>query len=418
MERLSIEGSKRICGEIAVHGAKNSTLPILAASLLADSHCYIENCPDLIDVNSAVKIIRHLGCEAERSNGGICINPNGLVRHEIPDHLMREMRSSVIFLGAILSKVGEAYVSFPGGCELGPRPIGLHLDALRKMGVEIIEHHGFLNCKVKRLKGAEITLAFPSVGATENIILAAATAEGTTIINNPAKEPEIEDLQNFLNSMGADIHGAGSSTIVINGVKSLHGTTYNVIPDRIVAATYIAAAAITSGELLLTNVIPGHLDTILSLLSESGCKIKIGKDFIYIKRDGPLLPAGTVRTMPYPGFPTDAQSLMVALYTQATGPSVFVENIFQNRYNYVGELLRMGASIRVEGRVAVVEGNDRLMGAQIEATDLRGGAAMVIAALAAQGRTEIYKIHHIDRGYEKIEQNLSSLGADIKRLVD
>ncbi len=417
MPKLVINGARKLQGEIRIHGAKNSTLPLMAASLVCGGKCVLHNCPSLSDVDTAIRILRHLGCSVTRSTGEVEIDPLPADRFDIPDHLMREMRSSIIFLGAIVSRMGKARLSFPGGCELGPRPIDLHLSALRKMGVTIDESHGCLDCSVPDgLKGANINLSFPSVGATENIIIAAVLAKGETVITNAAREPEIWDLADFLNSCGAKIRGAGGSTIFIEGVSSLSGCEHRVIPDRIAAATYLAAAAATGSRLTVSNIIPEHLEPVFPAFEESGCRLELEGDRVRITAPDRLNRIRNVRTMPYPGFPTDAQAPVMAMTSIADGTSIFVENIFESRYKHVGELMRLGAHIKVEGRVAVVEGVSHLSGACVEATDLRGGAALVVAGLAAHGATEIRGLHHLDRGYEFMEENLASLGAHIKRI--
>jgi len=345
------------------------------------------------------------------------IESDALTCCDIPDGLMREMRSSVVFLGAVIARCGSARVSLPGGCELGPRPIDLHLSSLRKLGVEILEDHGYLNCSVpEQLRGASISLPFPSVGATENIILAACMAKGDTVISNAAREPEIEDLASFLKTAGADIHIKENGTIYISGVEKLHPVEYSVIPDRIEAATYLCCAAITGGEIRLRDVIPEHLTSVYPVLEEAGCTVQTDQSSIRLTSLERPRPIRMVRTMPYPGFPTDAQSPLMALSSIASGTSVYVENIFESRYKHAGELARMGARIKVEGRVAVVEGVDKLHGATVVCTDLRGGASLCTAALAAQGVSEITHIHHIERGYQDFEKNLSSLGAVVKRI--
>lgn len=417
MSKLMVQGGKRLCGELTVHGAKNSALPLLAASLLGDSPSIIHNCPELSDVDSSIHILEWLGCRVKREGNTVIVDSSSIDRYDIPDNLMREMRSSVVFLGAIAAKCGRARISFPGGCELGPRPIDLHLTALRQMGLAIDEGHGELDCSAPEgLTGTEIALSFPSVGATENIILAASTAKGTTIILNAAREPEISDLADFLNGCGARINGAGEGTIRIDGVSRLTGTEHTVIPDRICAATYMAAAAVTQGNICLRGIIPAHLGPVLSLFSEAGCDLSVSGRDLRITAPKRLHSLKTVRTMPYPGFPTDAQAPVMSMTALSEGTSVFVENIFESRYKHVGELLRLGAHIKVEGKVAVVEGVSRLSGAPVEATDLRGGAAMVVAGLAADGVTEITGLHHLDRGYEHIEETLRAVGAQLERI--
>jgi UDP-N-acetylglucosamine 1-carboxyvinyltransferase len=415
--KFLIEGHKRLQGEILVHGAKNSTLPILAASMLCNTETVLHNCPVLSDVETCAKILRYLGCRVIRSGGDVTIDSSGISHSDIPDYLMREMRSSIVFLGAIVARTGRAKLSFPGGCELGPRPIDLHLAALRRMGVEIEEDHGCLDCSAPDgLKGAKIGFSFPSVGATENVMIAAVCAKGTTVITNAAREPEICDLANFLNACGAKIRGAGESTIVIEGIAKLSGCEHSVIPDRIAAATYMAAAAATGSTLLIRRIDPRHLEPMIPVFEESGCGMMFCEDELKITAPQRLQPVKSLRTMPYPGFPTDAQAPVMAMTALANGTSVFVENIFESRYKHVGELLRLGANIKVEGRVAVVQGVPRLSGASVESPDLRGGAALVIAGLAAEGITQVEGLRHIDRGYEQMEQSLAAVGASIQRV--
>lgn len=419
MSKLLIQGPSRLEGEIRVHGAKNSTLPLMAASLLCDGTSVLHNCPVLSDVRASERILQHLGCRTERSGADVQIDAQGVAHWDIPEHLMREMRSSIVFLGAIIARMGRAELSFPGGCELGPRPIDLHLASLRKMGVKIQEDHGCLKCSAPEgLQGANIAFSFPSVGATENVLLAACCAKGITMVTNAAREPEICDLADFLNDCGAKISGAGDSTILVEGVPALHGCEHEVIPDRIAAATFLAAAAATGGAVTLTHVSPAHLAPVLPLFEESGCRLDIRRDVVRITAPGRLKRIKNVRTMPYPGFPTDAQAPLVAMTAVADGTSIFVENIFESRYKHVGELLRLGANIKVEGRVAVVEGVERLSGAPVEAADLRGGAALVVAGLTAQGETLVSNVRYIDRGYENLEGSLCALGAHVVRLPD
>ncbi len=416
MSKLVIEGGRRLNGAIHIHGAKNSALPILAAAFLAEEPCEIRNCPLLSDVQAAGKILQHLGCTVEREGHIIRVDASQASGSAVPDALMREMRSSIVFLGAIAARTGKAQLSFPGGCELGPRPIDLHLAALRQLGLKISEEGGRLECRVNgRLIGCPISLSFPSVGATENILLAAVTARGTTTVMNAAREPEIVDLCRFLCACGARIRGAGEGTIVIEGVERLHGCQHSVIPDRIETATYMSAAAITGGSLLLKKVAPEHVSGIIPVFEETGCQVSVWGDELLISAPGRLRRVHTVRTLPYPGFPTDAQALIMAPTCVADGTSVFIETIFESRYKHVCELTRMGAHIKVEGRVAVVEGVTELFGAPVECTDLRGGAALVIAALAASGKTEITQLQHLERGYEAMEETLRGVGASVSR---
>ena len=365
-EAVLVRGGNRLCGELTVQGAKNSTLPLLAAALLCEGETVLHNCPALSDVHTAVTILRRLGCRCTHTGDTLTVCADGMTRCDIPHSLMREMRSSIVFLGAILSRCGEARLSFPGGCELGPRPIDLHLEALR---------------------GGFVSLAFPSVGATENLLLAAARAKGTTVLTNAAREPEIEDLAGYLNRCGAHIHGAGESCIVIEGVPHLYGSTYTVMPDRIAAATYMAAAAVTGGTVLLRDVNSEHLLPVLSAFESTGCAVMQSGSELLLRAPQRLKPVRHVRTMPYPGFPTDAQAPVMTMAAVGDGTSIFVENIFESRYKHAGELNRLGAKIKLEGKVAVIEGVPQLSGAPVSAEDLRGGAALVIAGLAAQGET-------------------------------
>ena len=375
MSYLSIEGGAPLHGELTIQGSKNSVLPVLAATILARDVCRIENCPRLRDVDASVAILRHLGCRVRRDGTALEVDTAPMARCDIPDELMREMRSSIIFLGAILARQGEAVLSYPGGCELGPRPIDLHLAALRELGAEITERYGELRCKAKCLRGTDITLAIPSVGATENAILAACGAEGTSVIYNAAREPEIVDLQALLRSMGARV----------NGAVRLTGVDYRAV------------------------------STVALSLAESGCEVRSEADAVSLRSTGALRSVRPVRTAPYPGFPTDAQPVLMAALLRSEGCTVFVENIFENRYRHVDELSRMGAEIRVAGRVAVVNGVRTLHGAAVKCTDLRGGAALVIAGLSAEGTTRVTELTHIDRGYDAIERDLAALGAQIRR---
>ena len=415
MSAYIIEGGHPLDGSVRIHGAKNSVLPILAACLLAPGECVIHNCPELSDVAASLDILRHLGCLADLQGDAVVVDASAPTVWDGPDALMRELRSSVIFLGASLGRMGRAELCAPGGCELGPRPIDLHLGAIRGLGGRITEDGGGLRAE-GALRGADLVLSLPSVGATENAMLAAVCAAGTTTITNAAREPEIVDLQGFLRAIGAKVHGAGSSVITVEGGVPLHGGSYAVMGDRIVAATYLAAAASAGGTVEVTGVDYRHLSTVSAVLREAGCDVQSGAESIRLRRDGPLQGVRPVRTAPYPGFPTDAQAPLMAALTRGKGCTVFVENIFESRYRHVDELSRMGADIRVEGRVAVVYGVPRLHGAQVRATDLRGGAALAVAALGAEGRSELTGVHHIDRGYQSLEGDLRRLGAEIRRI--
>ena len=415
MSKILIKGGKRLEGEINLQGAKNSVLPILAGTLLCNDKCVIHNCPNIADVETSIKILKSLGCICEMEDKTLTVDPKNAFGFQIPDDLMREMRSSVVFLGAIIGKTSKAVISSPGGCELGPRPIDLHLSALKKMGVTVTEEHGYLYCEAKKGPvGTEITLGFPSVGATENIILTAVKAKGLTIIHNAAKEPEISDLADFLNSAGARIYGGGSDTVYIHGVDALRGTEHSIIPDRIVAATYMACCAVTGGELVLRGAMPSHITSILSVFRDSGCDVRLSGKTIKINAKNKILRVPTIRSLVYPGFPTDAGPVIIAMLCKAKGTSVFVENIFENRFRYADELKRLGAKIETQGKIAVIEGVDNLSGATCKCTDLRGGAALVTAGLCAKGETLIDEIHHIKRGYDDIVNTLKNVGADIQ----
>jgi UDP-N-acetylglucosamine 1-carboxyvinyltransferase len=412
-----INGQNPLSGEIHIQGSKNSVLPVLAATVLAKGESVIHNCPRITDVDSAVKILKLLGCKVKREGRTLTINSDCINSYKIPDRLMREMRSSVMFLGAILGRTGKAVLSTPGGCEIGLRPIDLHISALKQMGVCFDSGAGRLEFQVqKTLKGAKISLAFPSVGATENILLAACTAKGTTTIINAAREPEIADLADFLNKCGARIKRAGESVITVEGVNELHAAEHRVIPDRIVAASYLIAAAVAKGNICIKDIIPEHLCSVAPVLKATGCELTAGEKEIKLLAPQRLNSIRLLRTAPYPGFPTDLQAPVTAALCVADGTSVVVENIFESRYRYACELLRFGAVIHVKGRKAVIEGAKSLNAACVHATDLRGGFAMITAALAANGKSCIYNTEHIDRGYESPELYLNELGADIKRI--
>lgn len=413
---ILVNGGKRLSGKLNAQGAKNSILPILSACVLCRQEVILHNCPMLSDVNSALNILEHLGIKSERCGSDIVIKCKEIECCEVPEKLMREMRSSVVFLGAILASSGCAKISMPGGCELGPRPIDIHISALKKLGAEINEDYGSLSCKTPYgFVGTEISLLFPSVGATENIILAAATAKGVTTITNAAREPEIVDLANFINACGGKVYGAGSGKVIVEGVKKLGGCEYSIMPDRIVSVTYLTAAAITGGDVFIKGAKKEDIDSTLSLFEQTGCNVINYFDGVRLKAAENLKGMQVVKTMPYPGFPTDAQAPLMALSTVCNGTTMFVETIFENRYRHVNELQRMGADIKTEGKVAVVNGVKRLSSALLNCTDLRGGAALVLAALNAEGTSVLKSIEHIDRGYENIEGELTVLGADVLR---
>ncbi|HOK43723.1 MAG TPA: UDP-N-acetylglucosamine 1-carboxyvinyltransferase [Thermoclostridium caenicola] len=419
MSNLVITGGSRLCGIIEVPGAKNAVLPVLAATLLNKGTSILENCPELDDVTTMLEILGALGCGIRREGSRIEVDASRLTASSIPEALARKMRSSIIILGALLARCGEVHVSYPGGCEIGLRPIDMHLKALSQMGAQIDGiNDGILRCRAEKLTGCEILLDYPSVGATENIMLAASMAEGETIIRNAAKEPEIDDLQAFLRKLGVQVSGAGTGVIRIQGTREIKAEpVHRIIPDRIVAGTYLAAAAATGGSLVVTGVIYDHIGSVLYCLKRCGCRIKnYSGNVIALESNGNLTALDLVRTSPYPGFPTDMQPQMVALLSKCRGTSVVVETVFENRFRYTEQLMKLGADISVQGRTAIIRGVDKLKAAQLEARDLRGGAALVIGALAAEGTSSISGVNYIDRGYERMEKVLSSIGADIKRV--
>ena len=414
MNEIIIEGQRRLEGTLAVQGAKNSVLPILAATLLHPGRSVLRGCPRLSDVDASIRILRHLGCDVRWETDALVIDTTEMTCFDIPEALMREMRSSVIFLGAILARVGKVELFYPGGCELGPRPIDLHLGALRALGAKINEEGGMLRCEAPRLVGREITLAVSSVGATENAMLAACGAEGETVILNAAREPEIVDLQDYLRAIGCAVSGAGSSTVCVLGRQKTHDAQHSVMSDRIAAVTFLAGAAAAGGEIELTRVKPRHFSTVTAALHEAGCRIVSEEDRVILESSGALHAIAPIRTAPYPGFPTDAQAVLMAALLKGRGASVFVENILENRYRHVDELRRMGADIHGAGRVAVVTGVSHLHGAHLRSADLRGGAALLIAALSAEGESVIGDVHQIRRGYEDPVRDFAALGAKIR----
>ena len=417
MSKLYITGQKRLSGAVTIQGAKNSALPILAACVLARGESVLYRCPQLSDTEASLRILRWLGCRTERADGTVLVHNDGLTRCDIPDALMRQTRGSIVFLGAVLARQGRVRLSFPGGCAIGQRPIDLHLKALRRLGAVIRERHGWLDCRAPHgLKGADITLPFPSVGATENVLLAACTAEGVTTLTNAAREPEIRDLADYLNRCGARISGAGESVIMIEGVRSLSGCAHALIPDRIVAATLIACAAVTGSTVTLKGVVHSHLAAVLPVFEDAGVAFSAREDELRVAAPQRLRSMKIIRTMPYPGFPTDAQAPLLAAAATADGTTVIMENIFENRYRHAAELARMGADIKTEGKFALIEGVPRLYGAAVEASDLRGAAALAVAGLCAEGVTELGGVCYLERGYERFEEVLSSLGADVKKV--
>ncbi len=415
MEKIIIEGGHPLKGEVAISGAKNSALAILTASILADSKSTIKNLPDIRDISYLKQMLLQMGAKVEGEKGILVIDGGTVNKHKIEMDLAKKMRASYYFLGALLGKFKKAEVPFPGGCDIGVRPIDLHIKGLEALGAKIKISHGMIKAKATELVGASIYMDQVSVGATINVMLAACMAKGVTTIENAAKEPYIVDTANFLNAMGANIKGAGTDVIKIKGVEALHGCDHSVIPDQMEAGTFMAAAAATKGDVLITNVIPTHLDAVSAKLREMGVEVTESEDAIRVRYIGKTK-AVNIKTLPYPGFPTDMQQPMSVLLALSDGTSIITESIFESRFKYLDELKRMGAKIKVEGRVAVIEGINKLSAAPVYATDLRAGAAMVVAGLAAEGKTEISNIGHIDRGYEKLEEKLTNLGAKIHRI--
>lgn len=409
-----IDGGKKLDGIVKVSGSKNAALPIISAAILNGGITKLYNIPNIHDTRITLEILKYLGCKVNKNNDKIEINSKNITKKDIPEKLMREMRSTVIIAGALLGRFKEVTFSYPGGCDIGARPIDLHLKAFKKLGVNITEEYGFIKCKCDKIVGANIDLDFPSVGATENVILASIYCEGKTVITNAAKEPEIIDLSNMLNKMGANIQGAGTNVIEITGVQKLKNVGYRIIADRIEAGTLLCAAAITGGKVKITNMNPEHITAVLSKLEETGCKLEIGDNFVQLvapKR----LKAVEIKTLPYPGFPTDMQAIFGSILTIARGTSIITENIFENRFKYATELNRMGAKTKTEGKTLIISGTRKLTAANVSSTDLRGGAALVLVGLVAKGKTKVDNIDYILRGYEGLDKKLSLLGATIKR---
>ncbi|MCF8010628.1 MAG: UDP-N-acetylglucosamine 1-carboxyvinyltransferase [Clostridiales bacterium] len=415
MHKFMIVGGNPLKGTIKVCGSKNSTLPILAACLLVEGQCYIKEVPRLRDVEVMKEVLMHLGAVVECSKDTVKVDAQNIKVTEVSEELMRKMRASNLVLGALIGRFCRAKISYPGGCNIGSRPMNLHIKGLKAMGAQVIEKFGYIIAETPKLKGADIHLDLPSVGATENLMMAAVLARGTTIIRNAAKEPEIIDLQNFLNRVGARIKGAGTTNIKIEGVEKLYPNEHTVIPDRIEAGTHMIAGAITMGNMTISNVIPEHVEPVIAKLKEAGVNIKTGDDWINVNASHRPKPVD-IKTMPYPGFPTDMQPQFMSLLTLAEGTSVVTESVFENRYKHVMELRRMGANLKVEGQTSIIKGVKQLTGAQVEVSDLRAGAALVLAALAGEDGSVLENVEHIDRGYERIESKYNALGARIFRV--
>jgi UDP-N-acetylglucosamine 1-carboxyvinyltransferase len=415
LDKLVIEGGKTLSGSVRIHGAKNAALPILAACMLTDGEVHLHNVPRLLDIEVMMNILNRLGCQARHEQEMIIVDTSSANSFHVPEDLMKQMRSSIFLMGPLLGRFGEVTIYQPGGCAIGERKIDLHLQGLRALGAIIVEKDQEILCKASKLVGADIHLDFPSVGATENIMMAAALAEGTTTITNAAREPEIQDLQNFLNEMGASIIGAGTDTITIQGVKKLNPCTYEIIPDRIVAGTVMIAAAVTRGNVTITHCNPSHLTSLIHVLKRAGVQIGVCNDIMTVSCMGRPHAVERIVTSPYPSFPTDLQSQVMVLLALSDGFSIMKETVFEGRFKHVDELTVMGADISIDLNCAFIRGVQRLYGATVEATDLRAGAALVIAGLAAQGKTIVEQVHHIDRGYDHIEILFQKLGADIQR---
>ncbi|MCL5807011.1 MAG: UDP-N-acetylglucosamine 1-carboxyvinyltransferase [Deltaproteobacteria bacterium] len=414
MDKMVIVGGKRLAGEVRISGAKNAALPILASSLLVEGWNTFHNIPDLMDIKTIKKLLKSLGAEMEGEQT-LRINAGGITSCEASYDLVRTMRASILVLGPLVSRQGEARVSLPGGCAIGARPVNLHIKALQELGAEVTLKDGYVEAKASRLKGAEIYFDISTVTGTENIMMAATLAKGTTILKNAAREPEVVNLAEVLIRMGARIHGAGSDVITINGVERLHPAEAAVIPDRIEAGTFLIAAGITDGDIRITGCEPLHLDALIARLRDTGMSIDTAEDTIRAKGGG-ILRSVDVKTLPYPGFPTDLQAQIMALMTVAGGLSVITETVFENRFMHVSEMIRMGADIVIQGKSAIVRGVPKLRGAPVMATDLRASASLILAGLAAEGTTVLSRVYHIDRGYQQIEKKLSALGADIRRV--
>ena len=414
MYKYIIKGGNRLQGEIYASGSKNASLPILAATIISGKTTKLYNVPDIEDVKTTIEILKSLGCKIKKEKNKIIINSKDASKTVIPDELMRKLRSSVIIVGAIISRFGNAKFSYPGGCDIGARPIDLHLRNFERIGIKIDENSRYIECKCDKIESEKIELDFPSVGATENLILASILGEHTITINNAAKEPEIIDLANFLNKMGAKIYGAGSNVIRVIGVKKLKDVSYKIMSDRIETGTLLIAGAITGGMIKINNAIPEHIGPLLNKLSEAGCEIKTNNNSISLIANK-RLNAVDIQTMPYPGFPTDLQPQFSTLMTLARGTSIITENIFENRFKFMQEIQRMGAKFTIHGKTMVIKGVRKLHSADVESTDLRGGASLILAGLAAKGITSVGKLEYLLRGYENFDKKLNELGANIIR---
>ncbi len=415
MDKIEIAGGASLNGEVAISGAKNAALPVMAASILSSGESHISNVPCLRDISTMGKLLAHLGMGFHQENGCVILNSDNITSIEAPYDFVRTMRASVLVLGPLIARTGRAKVSLPGGCAIGARPVNLHIMGLEKMGVQITLSEGYIEARASRLRGATVYFDIPTVTGTENLMMAASLADGMTVLENAACEPEVVDLADALVSMGADIKGAGTGIIRINGVSSLRPLDYRIIPDRIETGTYLAAAAVTRGKVKITNCRPEHAEAVISKMEQAGVKITRSDDTL--TAEGPDRPAAVdIKTMPYPGFPTDMQAQFMAMAAVAGGTSIITENIFENRFMHVAEMKRMGADIKIEGSTATVKGVKALKGAPVMATDLRASASLIIAGLAAQGKTVVDRVYHLDRGYERIEEKLKALGADIRRI--
>lgn len=417
MPRIRVKKSGPLKGSINIDGAKNAVLPIIVATLLANDKCVLKSVPNLRDVHVISDLLRHLGAKVEYKDNTLTVDSSTINTYEAPYELVKKMRASFLVMGPLLARFNHTKISMPGGCAIGTRPIDLHLKGFKALGAKVNIDHGFVEAKTDHLKGSKLYLDFPSVGATQNIMMAAVLADGVTTIENAAEEPEIVDLANFLNEMGASVRGAGTNTVKITGVKKLKGTEHTIIPDRIEASTYMVAAAMTKGDVVLNNVIIDHLKPVIAKLTEAGAKVIEGENSIRVIGPKKIRPID-VKTLPHPGFPTDVQAQFMAMLTVADGTGVVIETVFENRFMHVTEFNRMGANIKIDGRSAVVNGVDSLIGADVTATDLRAGAALILCGLIADGITNINEIYHIQRGYVDIDKKFRALGGDVRIVED